>query len=348
MTERTCFERELNSLQLATSAAGSLSRSGAGEAIGVGGAGRELEASADTPRLMQRANSAEQQYALVLAQLQMELALRFTDPNDPGLYKRRKRLRTLFGRVPSSYATVLYSRLGRRATADPLSKSFHRALARPTRRELLGILSRIPSPRSPSPTSPSRAVPVEPPLVWPTSPLPTSESSRFRAALAKLEERVNASNEPRKWRYNCWIEKLKRTDVDDRVIKWGLVCPSTSGAVGAAMLVGACDIGVGRRPKQDEIEKRIRTVADVDAFGESLGIMTYVKADIVVSEERTSLALENLRVLHDDVNRAIDKLRIWSEGTPFGGASAMPLAYRAIKDWISQRQGDPKSPYSCM
>jgi Putative peptidoglycan binding domain len=183
--------------------------------------------------------------------------------------------------------------------------------------------------------------------VWPTHPLPPSESARFVTALANLENKVAASDDPRKWRYQCWFEKLKTSDVDDRVIQWGAICPSTSGAIGAAFVVGPCDIERSMGPTQEEIEKAIRSVEDVDAVGQSLGILTYLKADIVVSEEMTALPLENLQMMHDDVQRAIDKLGKWSDA-PLGGSSAMPPAYVAIKDWIASRQDDSNSLYSCL
>ncbi len=302
------------------------------------------------------ADPAAQQYTEIVRQLRKELERRFTDPNDPGLYERRLRLRRLFSSVPRSYAKVLHDRLGERPREDALSKSFHGTLSRETRRELLGILNRIPPPAVTSPV-PSRATPsLAPPqpapspapqLVWPTSPLPPSEAGRFVSALNKLEARVKSTPDPRNWRYQCWFQKLRNSNVDDRVIRWSKICPAISGAIGAAYVVGPCDISMGYPVAQEKIEKGVRSVADVDTVGQSLGIITYLKSDIVVSEEMTSLPLENLRMLHDDVQRAIDKLRNWAD-SPMGGSSAMPTAYVSIKDWIGGRQRDPKSVYSCL
>jgi hypothetical protein len=293
------------------------------------------------------AQSPVQQYAQIREQVQRELALPFTDPNDPGLYERRKRLRELFSRVPDAYAKAFYDELGVRPTRSLLSSSFHDTLATPTRLELLGILRGIyeahasPSPPATPPASP------KPPLVWWTSPLPPSESGRFDTALRKLEDEVKASNDPRKWRYNCWFEKLKKNDVDDRVVQWSRICPYKTGALGAAFLVGPCDLTTGPSPiPQEQIVKGIGSVGDVDAKGRSLGIMTYLKADIVVSEEMTVSPLESLRGTHDEVQRAIEKLRLWADN-PMGGSSAMSPAYISIKDWIGERQSDSKSVYSC-
>jgi hypothetical protein len=141
-------------------------------------------------------------------------------------------------------------------------------------------------------------------------------------------------------------DKLKQSNVDDRVVRWAGICPATSGAIGAAYVVGPCDLTSGRPVPQAEIESRIRSVSDVESVGPALGIITFVKADIVVSHEMTSLPLENLRALSDAVGRGHRHLEKWSD-SPMGGSSAMPPAYRYIKEWIRQHQSDPRSLYSC-
>jgi len=188
--------------------------------------------------------------------------------------------------------------------------------------------------------------PPPPPLVWYDRPLPPSENGRFLKALANLEKLIAQSGDPRNWRYLCWIAILKQKDVDDRVIGWGAICPAT-GAV-PRPIVGACDIAEGflDAAGADRLWKNVHGVADVDKAGQSLGIITYVKSDIVVSYEMTSLPLENLRVTHDQVQKAIEKLGKWAN-IGIGGSSAMPKAYVSIKDWIGARQRDPKSLYSC-
>jgi hypothetical protein len=281
-------------------------------------------------------------YEKVVQSLRKELALRFSDPDDPRLVERRARLRTLFAGVPPSYAKTLADRLGPKATGDDLSKEFHYRLATPTREELLGILAKIPAPVAPPPPPPKPA----PAFVWGTHPLPPSESSRFDNALRHIEDLVNKSTDDRKWRYQCWIDKLKTSTVDDRVIEWSRICPKTTGALGAAYIVGACDITLGTPVSQVDLYNNIKSIADVDAKGHDVGIFTYLKSDLVVSEEMTSMQMENLRMTHDNVIMAIDKLRKWADN-PMGGSSAMGKEHVSIKDWIGQRQGDPKSVYSC-
>jgi hypothetical protein len=287
------------------------------------------------------------EYARVVDTLRKELAKPFSSPDDPGLAERRARLRTLFSGVPPAYAKTLFDRLGPKPTGDDLSKEFHYRLASATRKELLGILAAkiaaAPSSTSSAPATPAKPDPV---FVWSTDPLPATESPRFDKALAHLEDLVNKSTDDRKWRYQCWFNKLKTADVDDRVIEWSKVCPAKTGAIGAAYIVGPCDITQGTPVSQDEIYKNIRSVSDVDTKGADIGIVTFLKSDFVVSEEMTSLPLENLRATHDRVVMAIDKLGKWADN-PMGGSSAMPKEYVSIKDWIGRQQRNPKSVYSC-
>lgn len=285
-------------------------------------------------------------YAQVVETLRKELAMPFTDPDDPGLHQRRLRLRTLFANVPPSHAKALFDRLGVKPTKDDLSKEFHYRLATATRAELLGILAKIPPPAPPPPAPAPKPAPV---FVWGTHPLPPSESARFDTALKHLQELVTKSTDKdtmdRKWRYQCWFDKLK-TGADDRVIEWSRICPAKTGAIGAAYIVGGCDITWGTPVSQDEIYKNIRSIPDVDAKGAEIGIITHLRSDFVVSEEMTSMQLENLRMTHDMVVMAIDKLRKWADN-PMGGSSAMAREYVSIKDWIGRQQRDPKSVYSC-
>jgi hypothetical protein len=280
------------------------------------------------------------EYDQILARVRRELALRFMDPYDPRLLERRRRLRLLFESVPPGRARELHDRLGTRATSDNLSRAFHGRLAAATRAELLGIL-RERAAASPAPPKP-------PAWVDTAAPLPADAENRFRAALKALELKAQASTDARAWRYRCWLSKL-RAGADDRVIKWHRICPRTSAAIGAALIVGPCDIGAGRAVDQLELEAAMTSVDDVEAANRRLRFITYLRSDIVFTQELIgeSLQLESLRVLHDEVTQAVRKLAIWANN-PMGGSSAMTPAYIAIKDWIGRRQRDPNSVYSCM
>lgn len=276
-----------------------------------------------------------------------ELALTFTDPDDPGLYERRQRLKKLFESVSNAAAKSLYDRLGENPTGDSLSKEFHGRLATSTRRELLWLLrvkidGAVQNPVSAAP----------PPVLLPVTadaPLPPSEQQRFDKALFQLRIKVQANTSisaPTRRTLECWFEKLQKPGVDDRIIQWSRICPSTSGAIGAAAIVGPCDYSIGMRPSQEEIENAFASASDVELNGKDVGIITYIKTAIVIAEEMTSMQVEN--ILKDKVETfdAVNKLDAWAN-SPMGGSSAMPPAYRAIKDWLALRQNDNNSLYSC-
>lgn len=181
-----------------------------------------------------------------------------------------------------------------------------------------------------------------------TKALPPSEAPRFDRALERLRVKIATDikmSKASRQTLLCWREKLEAKAVDDRVIMWSRICPSTSGAVGAATVVGPCDL-LGNRPSQKNIEDAFSSAKDVDSLGESVGIFTYVKTGIVVADEMTSQPLENLLHTKNEAFVAVHKLNEWANNQ-MGGSSAMPKAYRAIKDWLQQRQNDRNSLYAC-
>lgn len=282
-------------------------------------------------------------YDEILKRIRHELTIPFHDPNDPGLVLRLQRLRGLFASVPADRTRDLYARLGEQATRDELSRLFHGRLATATRRDLLKILhDRFPAALAPAPP------PAAPTVVSPREPLPPADKARFQAALDSLRQLVAASNDARVWRYNCWLSKLA-AGADDRVIEWNRICPSTSGAIGAAYVVGPCDIGAGMSVDQAALQAAIKSIPDVEPANQRLGFITYMRSDILFDYQMTSpqFHLENFRRMHDEVNAAIVKLDQWAN-SPMGGSSAMPTAYVSIKDWIGMRQRDPNSVYSCL
>ncbi len=299
----------------------------------------DAEWAAPSPVLLDAENDPYQE---LLDEIARELRLRFADPDDPGLHRRRVRLRRLFARVPADRRSELRNQLGGERTGDQLSQLFHGRLHRATRRELLGILE----PRPTAPTTPPPA--PRPRFVSPYEPLPPSEQGRLDTAVRSLTQKIDASGDPRAWRYRCWLAKLA-AGADDRVIPWARICPRTSGAIGAAYLVGPCDITAGSAVDQTELERAIRAVPDVEPANRRLFFITHLRPQILWLTELTSdsLHLENLRRLHDQVQMAITKLDLWANN-PMGGSSAMPPAYVSIKDWIGQRQRDPNSLYSCL
>jgi hypothetical protein len=192
-------------------------------------------------------------------------------------------------------------------------------------------------PPPPPPPPPKRTI------VLPTQPLPRDQEDRYQQALEALELKVNASLDLRSKRYRCWFTKLKAGG-DDRVVRWYRIYPT----IHPPMIVGPRDITHGTPVGQDVIEAKVKSVADVDEAGRSLGFIVHMRSQILSTWESTSESqhLKNFHRLNDDMSLAIEKLDIWSNNG-LGGSSAMPPAYRAIKDWMAMRQRDSKSVYSC-
>jgi hypothetical protein len=189
--------------------------------------------------------------------------------------------------------------------------------------------------------------PLQPPFdFFTTQPLPASLNNRYSIALASIEQAVDASNDPRKWRYKCWLEKLKAPNCDDRMIEWDRIYPNIGVApyplIGPRDLLGPSPIG------QDIIEYNIRSIQDLETKGDSIHLFEYLKSNIVRWYELGGgLSLENFRYTHDRVVKTPGKLEVWST-SEFGGASGMAPAYQSIKAWMRQRQLDSRSIYSCL
>jgi hypothetical protein len=184
-------------------------------------------------------------------------------------------------------------------------------------------------------------------FVSPSEPLPDDAHPRWRVARTALEAELAKVDDPRAERYQCWLATLQMGG-DDRVIEWQAICPSTSGAIGAAAIVGPCEL-TGRNVDQTELEAAISSVEDVVPANERLSFITHLRPQIVRSHELTDFPVENFRQVHDQVQDAIRKLDVWANSPiPIDGADrAMPPAYIAIKDWIGRQQKNTDSVYSC-
>ena len=284
----------------------------------------------------------------VIATITAELALKFKNPNDPGLFFRRQRLKKLFGSVSKETAKALIGRLGEKPTNDALSVQFHYRLATPTRTELLAILKNAIE----LPIKPSPIIKTPSPISIPATsnkPLHPSLNSQFDKALYDLWVKVYTSSSisySNRDTLLCWLSKLRNPNVDDRVIQWIKICPNTTGAIGAARIVGPCQIGGYPRPSQLEIENTFRNADDIDLEGQRLGIFNYIKTAILVSNHWSIDPVYSIVKMKEETFASVHKLHLWANN-PMGGSSLMHPSYRAIKDWLQRRQGDKKSLYPC-
>lgn len=102
-------------------------REGLGQTLGQHGLGKcDLTLDESTP------------FVDILATIGCELQRKIADPNDPRLFKRRRRLRELFNGVPPPKAKDLFDQLQQKT--DPLAKLLRDRISPATRNEMLRIL----------------------------------------------------------------------------------------------------------------------------------------------------------------------------------------------------------------
>lgn len=185
---------------------------------------------------------------------------------------------------------------------------------------------------------------VKPPReeVFRWKPLPDSQKAPFQKSLAKLEEQINrnAANDPRRSRYACYLKKLKRPDVDDRIIKWPTICQAT------VNFIEGCEVRA--RVKESDLIKYIKSKNDVEPANRKISpsIITHLRSSILWHDEAGINVLSSFRITLDEAVDSIHRLGFIST-VGMGGGSMTPRYYRAIKAWLQDRQKDPKSVLSC-
>ena len=254
----------------------------------------------------------DEDFKATIRRIRAELLLPFSDRSDPGLLRRRARLRQLFAKIPSMYRRRFHEQLGEAMKNDPLSRLFHGRLATATRKELLEILRRnFPAIR-----------------VLKHRPLPPSEQGRFLSALTQIEQRIQTSGDPRKSKFLCLLGKLRSPGTDDRLIQWGSLC--TSAAPHEVFdRAGACDFMFDRLYSGSDVDKAKGVV------------FMHLKSTLVLAHEQKTDPLAVLLKIWDETEAGNE------EAKKVIGSSARRSGYRAMRDWIRRRLKDPNSVYSC-
>lgn len=282
----------------------------------------------------------EENLESTIEKIRSALNLKFRREDVLGLHRRRQFLRELFGEIPPKSAAQLGTRLGDQTSMDELSQLFHGRLATPTRNEMLAILSErveiiVENEDSPKPKMP---------LVFPDRPLPSFLNDQLEVALADLEAKVNESNDPRQDRFLCWINKLRDSSTDDRMIEWETICARESNA--AAPFSTSCELR-GFFTSEQDLFKHIKQTQDVESANDKLKFMTHLKSQVLFTNQFSSLQLKSFRKIHDDIIKTVHVLENMVTNHPISG-SAIPVYYSAIRKWIKHQQNNPRSLYSCM
>jgi hypothetical protein len=92
-------------------------------------------------QVCQRVEQNAKSFPDIIEVIRCELEIPFTNPNDPGLYQRRIRLKNFLKGIKPRYVETLLGQL--QDKDDPLSRLFHSTLHRATRQEILALLNLI-------------------------------------------------------------------------------------------------------------------------------------------------------------------------------------------------------------
>jgi len=269
-----------------------------------------------------------------------ELRTPFADPNDPGLHERRVRLRGLFNGLQPSCAREMRELLGDDPGIERLSVLFHSELATSTRHELLEILDRRAASSNTEPATGDDDLPSE------HQPLPAKDLPRYENAFSALRLALTDDVPPlaERRREECWLEKLARVDVDDRVIWWETICPRESMA--SSPFVTSCDLAF-RNVSEQDLHAEIEGLDDVERVNDRLRFVQHVRSAIVFNHELGAAPARNFRLAIRQASKTVDTLDKMANAMGLGGASAMPRYYRALAGWLGERQGDVRSVLSC-
>ncbi len=286
----------------------------------------------------------DERYWQTIDSIKHELSLPMQGGDAAAIQERRQRLRQHFSTIPPQYAGHLYDRLF--DGTDELSPLFNGRLATARQEELLWILFDLDAAWVEAGGTNVNPVNNQPQFFSDSSPLPATANAIYRDAFANLRGALNDEPETggHREREQCWLDKLEKANVDDRIIKWETICPRTSMA--SSPFVTSCNVQFHNVPEGD-LFSHIKEKEDVELANNSLFFITYIRPGILTSENFGSFQAMNFRQDVAESWKAIDTLDKMANAMGLGAGSAMPVYFRAIAGWIGERQADSRSVLSC-
>lgn len=177
---------------------------------------------------------------------------------------------------------------------------------------------------------------------------PPNVKKTFEEVLAELKMKVQATNDQRKNRMLCMIDKLEHRG-DDRVIYWNQIAPDNNNA--------APILGVRRRDftfSQSAVDPQwlfdhIKSVGDIDQqpTGNGIEFGKFVTSLRKNFTDPTDMDLDQFAWVHDQIvetHKALAQWNMWAQT----GRNSFPREYRAIKNWVDQMEGNTDSVLSCV
>jgi len=171
----------------------------------------------------------------------------------------------------------------------------------------------------------------------------------FKDVMERFKKAVEEMNHPRKTFLLCIIEKLMAGG-DDRVILWSHVLPK--------QILGFANLKVRTRalgdPAIDEqwLHTKIKSRVDVEIQPTQNGLTGRYGFVTSMHKYVTEVFRYWPLTLQDTVNNIFEthnSLYVWGHLDPDqGGGDAMPSEYRAILDWVADKEADHKTVLSCV
>lgn len=179
---------------------------------------------------------------------------------------------------------------------------------------------------------------------------PQSPKKALEEVLEALELEIEASNDPRRQRYLCMIDKLER-GVDDRVIFWYDIAPDQQTPVPVGIVKRRTRLLQGVDPQW--LFKTIKDWRDVDrqpvieTYAPGTPPRMFVTSLSKVIQKPFKADLFVFRWMHDQIVETHSTLEKWSS-VGIGGSSSVPREYRAIKEWVRQQSAKPNTVLNCV
>ena len=179
------------------------------------------------------------------------------------------------------------------------------------------------------------------PIVAPP-PLPPADT--WIDKLKKLKHEVEHSNDPQKMRFLCMLDAMENRR-DDRVIFWTDIAPDDK---------VVSPLGVTKKQYISSVDSQwlydnIKTWQDVARLplGDGTNSQRFVLSLHKFLFETAAPSLETLRSASDAVATTHVMLERWAN-VGAGGSRSMPVAYRAIKDFVELGERSQGSVVSCI
>ena len=178
-------------------------------------------------------------------------------------------------------------------------------------------------------------------------PVPADRAAALTQAVTALSARLDRvrTTGDIAIQLNCWVHKLGDANVDDRVIQWTRICPNLQTSSARASSVCEPPMTVA----EESLYQSVKTVSEVEPANSHLYFFAHVKSEVLdlqqsfPGNDRDQFVVDQLLHLIRDVNKANQELDAMAASTEHGG---IPRHYRAMREWIAKKRGEPNSLYS--